>query len=348
VRRLGWDMHLSNYRTSSEKTTVRLRAHMHLFSLPHLGTVPTSDLCSSVCVTHLQYADTYLAHDHWSGWDIDGDPQHVDIFTDGSYHQESATSAWSVVVGDQWLLDSYANIPADELLLQPGDVGGSTMFGAHILCTSGVYAAELQAIARALAMLPLSFHIHVHSDSKASIAAISSFCAETNERQRLRMSARPLLQLISSLLARRQLAGGTCQFSHVAAHTKKTDLVSVGNRLADYQANLARKKAPRTYPPTLRALPLSACEPHLHISRDPLHQGPHASGANGLLLIDDIRRTAKSDQRLTAMSKWKKHPDQGLFAGEGMVELGRVVLHFGTAAQQIMPAPRNGFETAIG
>jgi len=47
------------------------------------------------------------------------------------------------------------------------------LFGASIACTRGVSLAELQAIARALAMLPASCALHIHSDSQAALAGIA-------------------------------------------------------------------------------------------------------------------------------------------------------------------------------
>ena len=103
------------------------------------------------------------------------------------------------------------------------------MFGAAIVCTRGVYAAELQAIARALAMFPLSSELEIHSDSEAALAAIRAFSAQTNERRRLRMQGRPLLQLINDLLQRRDQCGTLTFASHAMAHTTGSDIHSVGN-----------------------------------------------------------------------------------------------------------------------
>jgi hypothetical protein len=134
----------------------------------------------------------------------------------------------------------------------------------------------------------------------------------------MRMSARPLLQLISFLLSRRQAAGGSVTFSHVRAHTTGSDLRSVGNRLADYQANLCRSKPDRSYPLTLQQLPLHLCEHRLHLrdERD-----------SGLQIIDDVRRVSLAQLQQQAMTKWKaKSWPQGYFASPGAVELGRICM----------------------
>jgi ribonuclease HI len=86
------------------------------------------------------------------------------------------------------------------------------MVGAGIRCTQGVYLAELQAIVRALSMLPASAAIRIYSDSRSLIEAINAYEQQLNERKQLRMSACPILQ-------QRDAAGGSVTLSHVKAHT---------------------------------------------------------------------------------------------------------------------------------
>jgi ribonuclease HI len=151
-------------------------------------------------------------------------------------------------------------VPIDETLILTWDVGGATMVGAGIRRTQGVYPAELQAIARALAMLPASATIRIHSDSRSSLEAISAYEQQLNERKRLSMPARPILQLIHRLMQQQEAAGGSVSLSHVKAHIDGDDRHSVGNRIADYHANLARSRLDRSYPLNLRKLPLAALE----------------------------------------------------------------------------------------
>ena len=134
-----------------------------------------------------------LAHDLWSGWGIDADSQHVVVYTDGSHDASSSpqpTSSWAVTVADDWFHSHFSTIPVDEQILaqQPVHAAGAALFGASIGCTRGVYPAELQAIARALAMFPASCALHIHSDSQAALAGITAYEGECNERQRLRMA----------------------------------------------------------------------------------------------------------------------------------------------------------------
>ena len=195
------------------------------------------------------------------------------------------------------------------------------MFGASISCTRGVYAAELQAIARALAMFPTSCELEIHSDSQGALAGIHAYESQCNDRRRLRMAARPLLRLIHHLLQQRKAATHT---SHVKAHTAGADIHSVGNRLTDYQANLARAKPDQPTPLSLRELPLSACEHHMFITDE-----------QDQLLCDDIRRAALVRLQHTSMVKWAaRADDRSYLAGPGMLELvSQTQCHGSTVAQ---------------
>ena len=239
--KLGWSLRLLDDRTDHRNA--------HLFVTPAAA---ARDMCvgtitQSVRLTRCAVPVT-ITHDRWQGWGADAPaplaPVHV--YTDGSFEAGSNTSSWAVTIADDWFDASVATIPSDEKLLQPMHVRGATMLGASISCTQGVYPAELQAIARVLAMFPLSCPLHVHSDSESSLSAIRSFLTQSNERRRLRMAGRPLLQLIHHLLDRR-VAGTT--LSHVKAHTDGVDAHSVGNRLSDYQANITRAR-PRAIVPS--------------------------------------------------------------------------------------------------
>lgn len=197
------------------------------------------------------------------------------------------------------------------------------MLGASITCAQGVYSAELQAIARVLAMFPLLCHLHVHSDSESSLSAIRSYWDQSNERRRLRMAGRPLLQLIHSLLMRRV---GDTSLSHVKAHTAGTDAHSVGNRLSDYQANLSRSKPHHSTPLNLLQPPLSKCEHHMFIT-----------DSTGRVLSDDIRRTAMAQLKHAELAHWNALPGPappGELACEATIELGRAVLQSGKASHQ--------------
>ena len=197
------------------------------------------------------------------------------------------------------------------------------MIGASIQCTTGIYPAELQAIARSLAMMPASFDIHIHTDSRSSIDAISS--SESNERRRLRRSSRPLLSLIHHQLGIRQRAGGNTTLSHVRAHTSSADRHSVGNRIADFHANLARDTSGRGFPLSLVELPIRECEPFMS-----------ATDEDGRAMIDDCRRSSMSVVREAELHKWTvtHAADQGRLASSAMIQSCREVMQHGSSTQQ--------------
>jgi len=266
-----------------------------------------------------------IAQDRWQGWGADASApvEPVHVYTDGSFDAGSNASSWAVTIADSWFDASVGTIPSDEKLLQAVHVRGAAMLGASISCTQGVYPAELQAIARVLAMFPLSCPLHVHSDSESSLSAIRSFVEQCNERRRLRMAGRPLLQLIHHLLDRRDAA---TSLSHVKAHTDGVDAHSVGNRLSDYQANLARARPNHSFPLNLSQLPLDKCEHHLVVT-----------DSAGLVIAEDIRRAAMKQLKSAELAHWIGLPgpmSHGALAGEAMVELGRAVMQSGTAEHQ--------------
>jgi ribonuclease HI len=319
VDQLGWTLQLHQQRRAGGRS-------QHLFSVEPAGPLPDGSLCSGSQDLELSAGPIKVAHDLWQSWGATAPapPGRVHVYTDGSYDAASlphSTSAWAITVADRWFDSNFGGIPADEHLLQAVHIRGASLFGASINCTRGVYAAELQAIARALAMFPSSCELEIHSDSQGALAGIHAYETQLNERRRLRMSSRPLLQLIHHLLQRR---AGVTHTSHVKAHTSNTDCHSVGNRLTDFQANLARAKPDKPSPLCLRELPLRECEHHMFVL-----------DGQGVVLCDDIRRAALARLKSTSLSKWMSRTDgRGDLAGPAMIDLGRAVLRHGSVVQQ--------------
>ena len=173
VNHLGWVMRLS-----VDKQRARIR---RLFDRDPAAGMLGSEHCSSDERVQLTGGSTRIAHDCWTGWGALGANHSIHVYTDGSHAPEGKhgpTSSWAVAVGNEWLDSNFGSVPSDEQLLSPAEVDGLTLLGASIAITSGIYPAELQAIARALAMFPLTCSLHIHTDSQASIAAIRSYTAE--------------------------------------------------------------------------------------------------------------------------------------------------------------------------
>jgi ribonuclease HI len=304
----------------------------HLFARAPAALLLGSADCSSMQSVELSAGDIKLAHDCWTGWGAAAVPHLIHVYTDGSYDAHSKpqpTSSWAVTVGDRWLDDNFAHLPTDERQLNAGHVGGATLLGASISATSGVYPAELQAIARALAAFPLSCSLHIHSDSQAAIAGIHAYTEEPNIRQRLRMAARPLLQLIHHLMQQRKAAGGTVQLEHIRAHSIAADIHSVGNRLADYKANTTRVRPQSASPSSVREFPLTECEHRLTL---------HTELGAGAQVIDDVRRSAIAHLRARQLAYWSTLPPctvtDGSFASPALLDTSRVVLADGSPLQQ--------------
>jgi hypothetical protein len=117
-----------------------------------------------------------------------------------------------------------------------------------------------------------------------------------------------------------------CQFfSHQGAYsTNNTDIHSVGNRIADFQANRCRVLSNKTFPSDLKQLPIHQCEQYLTINDQ-----------FKFLIIDDIRRYCLKTIRSTNLQRWEnKQNDQAYFASLGIIELGRIVNQIGTPIHQ--------------
>jgi hypothetical protein len=166
--------------------------------------------------------------------------------------------------------------------------------------------------------------LHIHSNSQASIAGIRAYSAELNSRQRLRMAARPLLQLIHHQIEQRKAAGGSMQLEHVRAHSDAADIHSVGNRLTDYKANTARIRPQSATPSSLRELPLEVYEHHLTM---------WAELRAGRQVIDDVRRLAIAQLKAQHLQRWRDTPPadtmDGTFAIPALLDASRVVLAHG-------------------
>jgi hypothetical protein len=89
----------------------------------------------------------------------------MSFIQNGSYNAsslpQSSTSSWAVTLRDRWLDQNFNSVPSDEreVAAHLAHSAGAILY----TCTRGIYPAELQAIARSLAMFPLLCSLHIHS-----------------------------------------------------------------------------------------------------------------------------------------------------------------------------------------
>ena len=106
----------------------------------------------------------------------------VNLFTDGSwYHsgldgRSAPVSAWAVIVRNDWLCDQYSMVEAEGRISR-ATMSQTVFFGGRIEARDGEgnYDAELQAIARALTVVPVDTSVVIHTDSRSSIEAIGRY-----------------------------------------------------------------------------------------------------------------------------------------------------------------------------
>ena len=110
----------------------------------------------------------------------------VTAFTDGSL--ANGCAAWAVCFENQWLRDSYHSLPLEDALtvdhFRGAVVGGAVL---DVNEGSSVFDAELQAILRALLAPHITCSLHIVTDSRSAIDAISSYQSHMSSRSRLRM-----------------------------------------------------------------------------------------------------------------------------------------------------------------
>ena len=276
-----------------------------------------------------------VVFDHNNVWGTNRGNCPISVFTDGSYKLESepnnfpskSSSSWAVVVQDDWLLSNYGNIDSDENLIRSHHVAGAAAFGSSIVCSTGIYCAELQAICRAIAMFPVRCPITIYSDSKASIMAIDAYMNETNVRKKLRMSGRPFLRIIQLLIQKKldlSLNLATVSLIHQNAHSDQQDINSVGNRIADFYANLFRQYPVKKKPALIKDFCLENAEQAIYFKDE-----------NANFITGDIRKLALKRIRWLAIHQhWKNSTLQSQFACDEMLEMGQIVMADGNRSHQ--------------
>ena len=191
------------------------------------------------------------------GNDSNDQPHVIVLATDGSFIPGDAAgsggaaaavgnagdgwSAWSICVVDDFLQQWYQALPPDESEYHYEKLREVMCISGSIPSSSstGIYMAELQAVYRALVLLPVGASLRLLIDSRSVIDAIQfHLSGRLFDRARQRSSARPLLQLIVQLIrAKQQRAPGTTvELVWQPAHTSDSSLYAVANRIADYFA----------------------------------------------------------------------------------------------------------------
>ena len=279
--------------------------------------LPASSKAKTVSV-RLDGVDRVLVANHYGLWGM-MEPAWpvVHLFTDGSWHARHAAtpavSSWAVCVGNDWLMESYPDVEAE------GRISAVTLSQSLVLCGridesvgAGNYDAELTAIAWALMMVPAGCGVVIHTDSRSSLQAIDGYKASTNTRRRLRMAGRPLLALITRLIDAKRLVGGMALVRWVKAHSERSRVEEVGNRLADEVAGrvcdvkrVVRQRCTAT-------LPLDLQERFVAVH---VHGLGERDGGPGRVLTNDPRRAAQSALQVECRATWAASRSQSAFSG---------------------------------
>lgn len=234
---------------------------------------------------------------------------------DEEHKLEASSSAWAVCYVEDEFLQSYTTLPCEQQLTL-SHMQFLSVWGAGISCkvSHGIYMAELQAVLRAIASVPIGWDVHVVMDSKSALQAIRTYADASTDRQRLRMEGRPMLAMIGKQVQLRQQHGGAVSMRHTMAHTSGSGIDAVGNRCADVVAGAERVAMLHGRDPTgaasLPSLDISQGEAWLCIE-----QKCEASVAvSDVPITGDVRRTARKCLAQHAHVKWKGSSRQARFS----------------------------------
>jgi len=221
-------------------------------------------------------------------------------YTDGSCI--GGRSAWAVCFQSSWLRASFGSVPSEDMLVST-DIKHSIVVGAALEKDegSGVFDAELQAITRALLAPPVTGHIHIYTDSQASITAINSFQQHSSQRAKMRMAGFSILHLIDTVIRRRNQCNSTTTFTWIDAHSSSSSLHHVGNRIADFVA----KRHAGINPPSLNIAALNLVNAHPFITLK----------KNDCLLVGDPRKHCRKAMQVICHEAWMRSRSQSRFSG---------------------------------
>ena len=238
----------------------------------------------------------------------------VNLFTDGSwYHsgldgRSAPVSAWAVIVRNDWLCDQYSMVEAEGRISR-ATMSQTVFFGGRIEARDGEgnYDAELQAIARALTVVPVDTSVVIHTDSRSSIEAIGRYRSTSNVRRKLRMAGRLQLTLINRLMQVKNEEGAEVKLAWVKAHTKEASVVSlesVGNRLADHVAGVMCRDTGLNSFRCQMAIPWGDYDPFVTIE----------DSKTGRPMTGDPRRAATKYLVSESLAEWSASESQSRFS----------------------------------
>ncbi len=315
-------------------------------SIPSCDLVPHS---VKHCQLRLNSKSSTLVFEHVGEWGSALPSLNVTAYTDGSYTSEeekesgsetgsgsgsgSSKSSWGVCFVNDWFLSRYPSLPAAERdiiianhLLAACIAGGSI----HPSVSSGIFMAELQAIYRALQAVAVTWNLSIISDSQAAITAITEYQQAISERKKMRMAGRPILSLITHLIAAHRRAGSVVAFQHVKSHAAASAATprtqhQAGNSIADrvavfcsqstelQQSHLAARSKGSLYFST-QQLEMQRGERFLFACQE------------GRLVSDDVRATLAKQCKSLAVKRWQETTSHPAYAGAEVQDLCRTLL----------------------
>ena len=227
------------------------------------------------------------------------------VFTDGSFRAKNGASPPIKRGGYAAVITLASNLNDPTFTFQPERIvtisGGSPGAGQS-------YSAEHLAILAVLQAVPINTPLIFYSDCLSAIQALdpsnSSSLAPHYKptSQRLRQGTRPIVSCSRRRLPSRVLWQAPTTFHHVKAHTGKTDILSLGNALADKIANEAAED-PASLP--AQQTPFTVNEERI------IFWVKHKPNASPTHVIGNLRPVIKKQQQKAHLVALKKLRKQG-------------------------------------
>ena len=180
------------------------------------------------------------------------------------------------------------------------------------------FMAELSAIDRGVRSPPVGIHVHIPTDSLASLQSISRVLRDPHSASLQRMAGRPYVLSIVRAITAKTHYDADVLITHVRSHTGLRDLPSVGNAEADRLCGWLARQPPDSNDEARADAYQMANELPFCLTftswTDPDQDGLQVELTR--TEHGDIRRALRCHIRGLRLQQWARRPKRGAFARE--------------------------------
>jgi hypothetical protein len=259
-----------------------------------------------------------LPMDHFGTWGEQEETEKIRAYTDGSLHkrnqEERNRAGWGAFVQDDWYQNNWRRLheTKHEGLRRRMIREKVHSWGGTINRANSSYATEIEAIAKMLMIVPVTWELEIITDSQSAIDAIETVRRiGTNEKD----NEWQMMKLIKILLDRRKTK---VRFTHQKSHKKLHTIESVGNATADllaedYTMGITDKGNTCEIPITMTAGKYMMIDMGEYDGEERDGEGPRGWWVTGNIRKKVTRRTQET---AASEKKWKETSTQGRLKGQ--------------------------------